>query len=183
MKLSNALRCLCLCLYAAITLGLAGCSTLETPPVANLAPSVPVAPAAPTPPAQASPAQSQPAAVAKASKSDLDMMQGSWKGTEVGGEDNAASLVVSGRKMEYHGANPKDWYKGTFTLRENTNPKQCVFEVVECASPDYVGKNGNAIYELEGGVLKIAGNEPGKPEMPTSFDDPEARRFVFKLKE
>ena len=88
--------------------------------------------------------------------------------------------VCSGKNLEFHGSDPNDWYKGTFSLREDANPKRCIFRVTECAAPDYVGKTSYAIYSIENGTLKIAGNEPGKPDAPSGFDDTGARRLVFK---
>ena len=118
-----------------------------------------------------------------APKSDLEALQGKWTGKDLGGEgDNTALLVISRNNLEFRGSNPDDWYKGTFTLREGTSPKQCVFAVRDCASPDYIGKTSLAIYKLENGTLTIAGNEPGNPEPPESFEATTARRFEFKLK-
>lgn len=108
-------------------------------------------------------------------------LQGKWQGKEAG--DNSpgmATLVCSGSNLEFHGADPHEWYKGTFTLHPDANPKQLVMVITECPFPQYVGKTANAIYRIEDGTLTLAGNEPGDPAMPAAFDRPGDRQFVFK---
>jgi uncharacterized protein (TIGR03067 family) len=131
------------------------------------------------------PSKSNPAAAAPESpaapKTDSTVFEGSWKGREVTpGREGPASLAVSGQTVEFHGANANDWLKGTFTLREDTNPKQFVGVVTECAVPEYVGQKCYAIFKIEDGALTVAGNEPGVANMPSAFDAPGSRQFVFK---
>lgn len=117
----------------------------------------------------------------KSHRSDSVALQGAWKGQET--QANASgtpSLVLSGANLEFHGADANEWYKATFTLREDTNPKQLVAIITECPAPQYVGKTANAIYRVEDGTLTITGNEPGNPAMPATFDAPGARQIVFK---
>jgi len=114
-------------------------------------------------------------------KSDSSALQGTWKGQEaIGGAEGSCSLVISGYALEYHGADVNDWCKGTFMLREDTNPKQLVGVISECPDPQYVGKAVCSIYKIEAGTLTIAGNHPGNPEVPASFDAPGARKLVLK---
>ncbi|HEY2081314.1 MAG TPA: hypothetical protein VGI88_00910 [Verrucomicrobiae bacterium] len=116
-----------------------------------------------------------------AGKSDLTMLQKSWQGQERGGGAiQTNSLVLSGSSLEFHGANPQEWYKGTFTLREDTTPKQMIVTITDCPFQKYIGKTANAIYRIDNGTLTIAGNEPGNPAMPASFDAPGARIITFK---
>ena len=115
-------------------------------------------------------------------KSDFDTIQGTWKGVEVGGSEDTAVLTISGHDLECRGANPNDWYKGTFTLREDTTPRQCVLAITGCASPDYIGKTCLAIYQIADGTLTMAGNEPGNPNPPPAFGAEGARTFKFKLR-
>jgi len=82
--------------------------------------------------------------------------------------------------MEYRGANPDDWGKGTFTLGEDTQPKQLRVALTDCGLPQYIGKTCCMIYKTEDGTLTAAANEPGNPATPSSFDAPGARRMVFK---
>ena len=112
--------------------------------------------------------------------SDSTSIKGAWEGQEGGA---ANSLVLSDNNLEFHGANPQEWYKGTFTLREDTDPKQMIVTITDCPAPQYVGKVANAIYRIENGTLTIAGNEPGNPTFPAGFDAKGARVIAFKLKQ
>jgi uncharacterized protein (TIGR03067 family) len=113
-------------------------------------------------------------------KSDLAMIQKSWH-CEEGGDaaKGTNSLVLSGNNLEFRTANPQEWYKGTFTLHEDTTPKQMIVVITDCAAPQYIGKTANAIYKIENGTLTIAGNEPGNPAMPAAFDAPGTRQLTF----
>jgi uncharacterized protein (TIGR03067 family) len=122
------------------------------------------------------------AAKAIPAKSDFDTIQGTWKGVEVGGSEDTAVLTIAGHDLECRGANPNDWYKGTFTLREDSTPRQCVLAITGCPLPDYVGKTCLAIYQIADGTLTMAGNEPGNPNAPAAFGAEGSRTFKFKLK-
>jgi uncharacterized protein (TIGR03067 family) len=115
------------------------------------------------------------------SKPDSAVIQGNWEGKEDPAKPSE-SLVLSGNTLEFHGSNPQEWYKGTFVLHEDANPKQMIITITDCPFPKYVGKVANAIYRVENGTLTIAGNEPGKPNMPTGFDDQGARVIALKPK-
>jgi len=82
--------------------------------------------------------------------------------------------------LEFRGADTNEWYKGTFTLREDQNPKQLLGVIAACPAPNYIGKTVYAIYRIEAGTLTLAGNEPGNAEVPKSFDGPGSRKFVLK---
>jgi uncharacterized protein (TIGR03067 family) len=113
--------------------------------------------------------------------SDSAALQGAWKGEELGGHTNAPCyLVVSKKNFEFRGADANDWYKGTFSLREETTPKQLIGVVTQCPSHNYVGKTTWGIYQIANGALTFAVHEPGNAEPPSSFDAPDARRFAFK---
>jgi uncharacterized protein (TIGR03067 family) len=131
------------------------------------------------------PSESHPASAASKSpappKTNSTAFEGLWNGHEVTpGREGPASLTISGQTLEFHGADANDWLKGTFTTREDTNPKQFLCVVTECAAPEYVGRNCYAIYKLENGTLTAAGNEPGASGFPSAFDAPGSRQFVFK---
>jgi len=114
-------------------------------------------------------------------KSDLATLQGTWQGQEAGrSTEGTCCLMISGNTLEFRAADTNEWYKGTFTLREDTNPKQLVGFVSECPAPEYIGKTSYAIYRIEAGTLTLTGNEPGKKEVPTDSDAPGSRTFVFK---
>ena len=111
---------------------------------------------------------------------DSAALQGTWKGKELGGQvEGDVFLIISGQGLEYRGADPGEWYKGTFTLHEDTNPKQLIGEVRDCPAPKYIGKQCLAIYRIDGDKLTITGNEPGNPEVPPAFDAADSRQFVL----
>ena len=114
-------------------------------------------------------------------KSDSSVLQGTWKGQEAGRPgEGTCTLTVSGNSLEFRGANPNEWYKGTFTLREDQDPKQLVGAITDCSAPQYIGKTVNAIYRIEKDTLAVTGNEPGNPEVPKSLDAPNSRKFILK---
>jgi uncharacterized protein (TIGR03067 family) len=118
-----------------------------------------------------------------AQKPDSVVLQGTWSGQEVGANtQGSASLIIEGSKIEFHGSNTNEWYKATFSLREDTTPKRLDAVLTECSFPQYVGKTGHAIYKIEDGTLTLTGNEPGNPAVPASFDAQGARKFVFTQK-
>jgi uncharacterized protein (TIGR03067 family) len=120
-------------------------------------------------------------AAASQGASDSVTLQGTWKGHEGGANpERSVSLVLSGANLEFHGADPNDWCKGTFSLRENTNPKQLIGVITDAPDLQVVGKTVNAIYRIEDGVLTIAGNAPGSPAPPAAFDAPDARQLVLQ---
>ena len=108
-------------------------------------------------------------------------LQGKWKGEEIGGSTQGPCyLTISGQTLEFRGADSSEWYKGTFTLREDTKPAQFIGKIDDCPYPQVIGASVYAIYEIKDGTLKLAGNEPGAPTAPVSFDAAGARQFVFK---
>ena len=120
----------------------------------------------------------------KSHKPDSLALQGTWSGQEVGAKTQGSpSLILEGTKLEYHGANPNEWYKATFSLREDTTPKQLEAVVTDCPFPNYVGKTVHAIYKVEDGKFTLTGNEPGNPAVPASFDAQGAREIVFTQKQ
>lgn len=114
-------------------------------------------------------------------KSDSAVLQGNWSGREIGFTPaTPRTIVISGTQFDYHGAYGDDWGKGSFTLREDTQPKQILVTLSQSGMPQYNGKLCYMIYKIEDGTLTIAANEPGKPEAPSKFDSSAARLMVFK---
>ena len=110
--------------------------------------------------------------------SDLSALQGTWKGQVKSNPDHPCSFVVSKSNFEFHDkADTNVWYKGTFSLRQDTTPGQFIAVITECPFPQYVGKKSMAIYRLQEGKLSITGNEPGNPAVPAAFDAPDAARM------
>jgi uncharacterized protein (TIGR03067 family) len=110
--------------------------------------------------------------------SDLTALQGAWKGQVKSNPDHPCSFLVSKSNFEFHDeADTNVWYKGTFSLRQDTTPGQFIAVITDCPFPQYVGKTSKAIYRLHDGKLSITGNEPGNPSPPPAFDSPGAVRM------
>ena len=123
------------------------------------------------------------AGCSKPPKADSVVLQGTWSGQEEGAKPQGSPmLIISGTKLEFHGANPQEWYKATFSLREDTTPKQLEAVIAECPAPQYVGKTAHAIYKIENGKFTLSSYEPGNPAAPATFDARGARQIVFTLK-
>jgi uncharacterized protein (TIGR03067 family) len=116
-------------------------------------------------------------------KSDLASLQGTWRGNEIGGRtEGTCFLVIAGNNVEFRGADTNEWIKGTFSLREDTNPRQMISLATACSYPPAVGQTVCAIYRIDSGTLKLAASEPGNPDGPSGFDVPGTRRFEFRKK-
>lgn len=134
-------------------------------------------PSAPTPQTP----QSQPADNAAAAPAATSSLEGAWQGPPPAhADEQRVSLVFTGQTLEFHGAQPNEWLKGTFTVREDTTPKQLIATATECSSPDDVGKKDFAIYKLEDGRLIITGSHLGDEKFPSDFDDPDDMKLVLE---
>ena len=117
-------------------------------------------------------------------KSDVAVLQGTWKGRVIqGNPEHQCSLVILKRSYEFRDeADTNVWYKGTFALREDITPRQYIALISECPFPKYVGKTSMAIYRLESGTLTIAVSEPGNATAPSAFDAFDAARMELQRK-
>jgi uncharacterized protein (TIGR03067 family) len=115
-------------------------------------------------------------------KSDVATLQGKWMGRVIqSNPEHLCSFIISGTNYDFRDETDTNvWYRGTFSLREDTAPRQFVGAISECPFPQYVGKTSLAIYRLENGTLTITGNEPGNPAAPSAFDYPDAARIELK---
>jgi uncharacterized protein (TIGR03067 family) len=111
------------------------------------------------------------------------LLQGTWFRQDTGTNGPGwTSLVFNGPNLELHGKDTNYWFRGTFSLREDTHPKQLVAVLTAAPDPQEVGKKANGIYQLQDGTLTITFNEPGDPAVPAGFDAPGADTLVFKQK-
>src|SRR5580765_1783378 len=94
-------------------------------------------------------------------KSDLATLQGTWEGKEIGGKRSDCHIVVAGNNAEFRTADTNEWLKVTFSLRENTNPRQIVFVTTECSYPPHIGITRCGIYRIEDRIVRLTANEPG----------------------
>jgi len=127
---------------------------------------------------------------ASAPPPDSVTIQGSWLGQEVrNGRPLRSSLTLAGREWEFRGADLNDWCKGTYTLREDTTPKQLTVVITQCPRAQEVGEIIHAIYQVrpgpptdqqpDQGTLILTANAPGNPQPPAGFGDRQARQIVF----
>ena len=121
-------------------------------------------------------------AAAVKAPSDTTVLQGTWVAQEKGGAAGESMLTIEGSNIDFHGANPDEWYKATFTLREDTTPKQLIAVITDCPAASYVGKTSYAIYQIQDSTFTFVGSEPGKPNPPVGFDAPGGRKFVLTKK-
>jgi len=116
-----------------------------------------------------------------ATVSDREKLQGTWVGKELG-QEGEVKVIFSADTIDFKGAHPQEWYKGTAVLNEELTPKQADFSISECPMPNYVGKLSKAIYRLEENALTLAGSEPGDENRPSSFEPSGGTRvFQFTL--
>jgi len=116
---------------------------------------------------------------------DSATIQGTWKGQELrAGQVLFSWLSIVGRDLEFRSADGREWYKGTLTLQENTDPKQLTALITQCPNSQYVGRTVAAIYQLQTdaqghGRLVITANSPGDSQRPSGLGDRQARQIIF----
>jgi uncharacterized protein (TIGR03435 family) len=112
-------------------------------------------------------------------RGDLAALQGAWVGHEnVDNTEDSASLVFSGTNLEFRSVDREnDCYKATFSLREDTNPKQLIAVITESLNTLDVGRPVIAIYRIKDDALTMT---EGSTAMPETFDAPDARQLIFK---
>ncbi len=120
----------------------------------------------------------------KPQQSDMAALQGSWKGRTIRDQpEHQCSFVITGKNFEFHDDTDTNlWYKGTFSLKEGTVPRQYIAMISDCPFPQYAGKTSMAIYKIEGDTLTITANEPGNPAVPEAFDAPDSACIEVKRK-
>ena len=111
--------------------------------------------------------------------SDIDLLQGTWVGNEIGNNEGQWTLTVSGTKIDVKGPEPQT-YSGTLKLNAEVEPKQADLVIEKCPFEEYVGKSALSIYKIEGDKFTMAGNEPGSTVRPSLFE-PGGGTRVFTL--
>ena len=101
--------------------------------------------------------------------SDIDTLQGTWVGTELGNRGGQWTLVIAGTAIDVKGPAPQA-YSGTLKLNDKVEPKQADFVVEKCELTRYVGTTALGIYKIEGDRFTMAANEPGLPARPSHFE-------------
>jgi len=112
--------------------------------------------------------------------SDSAILQGTWQASELGGKGELCRIIISGDTAEFQGADTNEWFKATFTVRPDTNPRQVVFVTTASAYPPDIGITRYAIYRVEDGMIRLTASEPGHAHMPLNFSAPDTRQFELR---
>jgi hypothetical protein len=107
---------------------------------------------------------------------ELKPLQGHWEGEGAGGK---CSITIAGNSLHYR--NSTGWYKTTFTLPADTDPRQLHATIKECSPPsnDAIGTVVVAIFKVEDGTLLLAA---GGDKPPKTFADASSRYTVRKIR-
>ena len=101
--------------------------------------------------------------------SDIDILQGTWVGTELGHNEGQWTFIISGTKVNAKGPEPEA-YSGTLKLNAEVDPKQADFAIEKCSIQEYAGTTALGIYRIEGDKLTIVASEPGSAVRPSLFE-------------
>lgn len=113
---------------------------------------------------------------------DIDLLQGTWTGTEVGEQQGQWTMIISGTTIDCKGPEPEA-YTGILKLNPDVDPKQADFVIDKCAIDRYVGTTSLTIYKIEGDKFTMAGNEPGSTIRPTKFESGNGTRIFVLTKQ
>jgi len=97
-------------------------------------------------------------------KSANQSVQGHWTGSSTAHPGQTCTLNISGDQIEYRGADPNDWLRGTFVVNENSDPKQINVVILEPAKSSVFG-----IYQMSGDKMTIAVAPHGMSQRPINF--------------
>src|ERR1039457_424019 len=98
------------------------------------------------------------------SKSANQSLQGHWTGSNTAHPGQTCTLTISGDQIEYRGAAPNDWLRGTVVLNQHSQPKQINVTILEPAKSFVFG-----IYQVTGNTMTIATAPHGSSLRPVNF--------------
>lgn len=105
-------------------------------------------------------------------RSDLELLQGSW--VTVAGPVEARLLIAGNRySFEFVGG---DIYMGTFDVSPGNSPRQMDMRVEEGPTHDK-GHTALCIYQVEGGVLRWCPAKPGSGRRLSAFPSVDDNRY------
>ena len=93
-------------------------------------------------------------------------LEGTWIGNETN-SNNVWTCIITGNEMDLSSEN--EWYKGTFSINTQTDPKQLDYLLTDCFISEGISLTVLAIYKIENNSMTFAGNEPGATTRPDSF--------------
>jgi RNA polymerase sigma factor (sigma-70 family) len=94
-------------------------------------------------------------------------LQGRWTGANTAHPGETCTLNISGDQIEYRGAEPNDWVRGTFVLNERAEPKQ--MDVTIAAPAGESGKTILLIYQSAANNITLAAGPHGTSQRPVDF--------------
>jgi uncharacterized protein (TIGR03067 family) len=107
-------------------------------------------------------------------------VEGRWSGFEAGNTERI-TVAFSSNQFTYWDAKTNEIGSGTFVINDTVQPRQMDLTFERIIAPEYVGKVGLAIFELQGDELTFAGAEPGSTLRPTNIAGGQGVRvFSFK---
>ncbi len=105
------------------------------------------------------------AATGQPAAAETETHQGTWEGFMVGHEHSGkVTLQITDKSIRYRGVREDDWYDATFSLVEETSPRQLRATITATKLAAYVGAVVNAILKIEDGELNLAGLRDDDPE-------------------
>ena len=107
---------------------------------------------------------SDPMLMAGFSKSTNQGLQGHWTGSNTAHPGKTCTVNISGDQIEYRGADPNDWVRGTFVLNEYSEPKEINMKILEPSNTVIFG-----IYQMSGDKMTIAVAPHGGYIRPVNF--------------
>jgi hypothetical protein len=111
---------------------------------------------------------------------EKSIVEGRWAGYEQGRPGGQITLLYETNRFTYWDAQTNEIGSGIFVINSKVKPMEMDLTFQKIAAPEYVGKVGLAVFEVNGDVLKIAGAEPGSIVRPTNTVAAEGvRAFIF----
>ena len=108
---------------------------------------------------------------------DLNLLQGFWEDTD---SSNNISITIKGDSLYFY-KQADFWYKATFSLPINTEPKQLSATIGDSVPPtDNSDQVVIAIYKIQDGILTLATNG-GSDAIPASFANAASRYELRKV--
>jgi hypothetical protein len=108
---------------------------------------------------------------------ELDRLQGHWEGEGAGGK---CAITIAGNALHYRAGT--NWWKTTFTLPADTDPRQLHATIKDSSPPtNGIGTVIFAIFKLEDGILTLAETD-GSDKPPETFASASSRYILKRSK-
>ncbi len=112
---------------------------------------------------------------------ELQLLQGTWEGVDVGDPSNQKiTITITGNSLHFH-RDTNFWFKTTFTLSAGAEPKQLHATVRESANGDAKGEVVGAIFEIKDEKLTLASFGTDTEDPPKTFESYRSRYVLKKV--